>query len=331
MATEEPVVAIEPKAKQASKPRNPPLHPPYVEMVTDAIATLKEKSGSSQHAITKFIEEKQKQLPPNFKKLLLFHLKKLVASGKIVKVKASFKLPSVEKPKSATATEGKKVPAKPKSVTKAKPATKGKVAAKPKAVAKRKSVTKAKPAAKAKVAAKPKAVAKPKPKAKENPAKVARTSPGKKAAVSKPALKKAAVKKVPAKSVKPKTVKRQGRKQGCYNWDDLVVRQSWPTGDGLLHTGVFLDFIWAYCNGPELVDGGIGFIGRYHYACIHYIAYFLFRKAMKLMVDCSISQNVFGGVVFILLVLEESVAAATCLCAFFQISNKVPIQIPNFM
>ncbi|KAG5514540.1 hypothetical protein RHGRI_035818 [Rhododendron griersonianum] len=258
MATEELVVAVEPKAKKASKPRNPPLHPPYVEMVTDAIATLKEKSGSSQYAITKFIEEKQKQLPPNFKKLLLFHLKKLVASGKIVKVKASFKLPSVEKPKTATATEGKKVPAKAKAVAAAKP----------------KSVTKAKPAAKAKVAAKPKAVAKPKPKAKEKPAKVARTSPGKKAAVSKPALKKAAVKKVPAKSVKPKTVKSPGKKAGVKK-------------------------------------------GK--------------KKAMKLMVDCSISQNVFGGVVFILLVLEESVAAATYLCAFFQISNKVPIQIPNFM
>lgn len=159
-------------------------------MVTDAIATLKEKSGSSQYAITKFIEEKQKQLPPNFKKLLLFHLKKLVASGKIVKVKASFKLPSVNKPKTAMATEGKKVPAKPKSVTKTKPA------------------------AKAKVAVKPKAVAKPKPKAKEKPAKVARRSPGKKAAASKPAPKKAAVKKVPVKSVKPKTVKSTGKKAG---------------------------------------------------------------------------------------------------------------------
>ncbi|XP_058198151.1 histone H1 isoform X2 [Rhododendron vialii] len=239
MATEEPVVAVEPKAKKASKPRNPPLHPPYVEMVTDAIATLKDKSGSSQYAITKFIEEKQKQLPPNFKKLLLFHLKKLVASGKIVKVKASFKLPSVEKPKTATATatEVKKVPAKAKAVAAAKP----------------KSVTKAKPAAKAKVAAKPKAVAKPKPKAKEKPAKVVRTSPGKKAAVSKPAPKKAAVKKVPAKSVKPKTVKSPGKKAGVKK-------------------------------------------GK--------------KKAMKLMFDCSISQNVFGRVVFILLVLEESVAAA---------------------
>ncbi|KAE9460705.1 hypothetical protein C3L33_07433, partial [Rhododendron williamsianum] len=326
MATEEPVVAAEPKTKKASKPRNPPLHPPYVEMVTDAIATLKEKSGSSQYAITKFIEEKQKQLPPNFKKLLLFHLKKLVASGKIVKVKASFKLPLVEKPKTATATEGKKVPAKakavaaakPKSVTKAKPAAKAKakVAAKPKAVAKPKSVTKAKPAVKAKVAAKPKAVAKPKSKAKEKPAKVARTSPGKKAAVSKLAPKKAAVKKVPAKSVKPKTVKSPGKKAGLVSCTMNSI-----VSDFLL-VSIDLGFLLCVACSFKLVScDGIAGISAFGW----------WRKGMKLMVDCSISQNVFGGVVFILLVLEESVAAATYLCAFFQISNKVPIQIPNFM
>ena len=54
--------------------------------------SLKEKTGSSQYAITKFSEEKHKQLPTNFRKLLLFHLKKLVASRKLVKVKNFFKL-----------------------------------------------------------------------------------------------------------------------------------------------------------------------------------------------------------------------------------------------
>jgi histone H1/5 len=65
-----------------------------LQMIKDAIVCLKEKTGSSQYAIAKFIEEKQKQLPPNFRKLLLFHLKKLVAGGKLVKVKGSFKLPA---------------------------------------------------------------------------------------------------------------------------------------------------------------------------------------------------------------------------------------------
>jgi len=61
-------------------------------MIKDAITALKEKTGSSQYAIAKFIEEKHKQLPSNFRKLLLYHLKKLVAAGKLVKVKGSFKL-----------------------------------------------------------------------------------------------------------------------------------------------------------------------------------------------------------------------------------------------
>ncbi|KAI5383334.1 hypothetical protein KIW84_070662 [Lathyrus oleraceus] len=75
-------------------------------MIKDAIVSLKEKNGSSRYAIVKFIKEKQKQLPGNFKKLLLQNLKKNVASGKLVKVKGSFKLsaaakkPAIAKPKS---------------------------------------------------------------------------------------------------------------------------------------------------------------------------------------------------------------------------------------
>ncbi|KAJ6337005.1 hypothetical protein OIU76_006799 [Salix suchowensis] len=67
----------ESKAKKGPAPkkprhRAPSSHPPYEEMIKDAIVTLKEKTGSSQYAITKFLEEKHKQLPSNFKKLLLF-------------------------------------------------------------------------------------------------------------------------------------------------------------------------------------------------------------------------------------------------------------------
>ncbi|KAI5419088.1 hypothetical protein KIW84_043327 [Lathyrus oleraceus] len=96
----------ETEPKKDSKPRNLVSHPTYEEMIKDAIVSLKEKNGSSQYAIVKFIKEKQKQLPGNFKKLLLQNLKKNVAFGKLAKVKGSFKLsaaakkPAVAKPKS---------------------------------------------------------------------------------------------------------------------------------------------------------------------------------------------------------------------------------------
>ena len=63
-------------------------------MITEAIVPLKERTGSRHYAITKFIEEKHKQSPSNFRKLLLVQLKKHVAFEKLVKVKNSYKLPS---------------------------------------------------------------------------------------------------------------------------------------------------------------------------------------------------------------------------------------------
>ncbi|KAK7269641.1 hypothetical protein RIF29_22375 [Crotalaria pallida] len=62
-------------------------------MITDAITTLKERNGSSQPAISKFIQHKHnKALPPNFKSLLSHHLKKFVKSEKLFKVKNSYKV-----------------------------------------------------------------------------------------------------------------------------------------------------------------------------------------------------------------------------------------------
>ncbi|GKC71977.1 histone H1-like protein, partial [Tanacetum coccineum] len=212
MATEEVVVPVVPveapvieekgdvskvkKAKKVtkSKPKSPALHPPYFEMIKEAIVSLKERTGSSQYAITKFVEENQKNLPANFKKVLLTQLKKLVAGGKLVKVKASYKLPSAAAPAKAK----KKVAAKPKTVAK-----KPKAAPKAKAVAKPKAVAKAKPAAKAKPVAKPNAAAvksKAKPKTPTKPAKVAKKAPVAKAI----AAKKTPVKKASVKSLKPK-------------------------------------------------------------------------------------------------------------------------------
>lgn len=69
-------------------------------MITEAIVSLNKSTGSSQYAITRFIEGKHKPLPPTFRKLLSSNLKKLVAAGKLVRIKNSFKLP----PASASVT-----------------------------------------------------------------------------------------------------------------------------------------------------------------------------------------------------------------------------------
>ncbi|KAJ0789843.1 putative linker histone H1/H5, domain H15, winged helix-like DNA-binding domain superfamily [Helianthus annuus] len=128
---EKPEVKAEEKPKKVKKaakgkPRSPSLHPPYFEMIKEAIVTLKERTGSSQYAITKFIEEKQKNLPANFKKVLFTQLKKFVAAGKLVKVKASYKLPASTVPAKKPAAKAKTV-AKPKTAKKKAPAKKAPV------------------------------------------------------------------------------------------------------------------------------------------------------------------------------------------------------------
>ncbi|KAK4406966.1 Histone H1 [Sesamum angolense] len=60
------------------------LHPPYIQMISEAITTMKDRTGSSQPAIAKFIEENYtKLLPPNFKKILSIQLKRFVKSEKL--------------------------------------------------------------------------------------------------------------------------------------------------------------------------------------------------------------------------------------------------------
>ncbi|KAL0420087.1 UNVERIFIED_CONTAM: Histone H1 [Sesamum radiatum] len=73
------------------------LHPPYIQMISEAITTMKDRTGSSQPAIAKFIEENYtKLLPPNFKKILSIQLKRFVKSEKLVKVKNSYKVSAAE-------------------------------------------------------------------------------------------------------------------------------------------------------------------------------------------------------------------------------------------
>nr|ABK27068.1 unknown [Picea sitchensis] len=85
-----------PKEKKLNR-RTAPVHPPYFEMIKEAILALKERGGSSPRAIAKYMEERYKShLPPNYKKILAVQIKKLVLAGKLIKVKASFKLAAAE-------------------------------------------------------------------------------------------------------------------------------------------------------------------------------------------------------------------------------------------
>jgi hypothetical protein len=46
------------KKKKVKKPKKPATHPPFKTMITQAIAALKDRLGSSRQAILKFIMEK---------------------------------------------------------------------------------------------------------------------------------------------------------------------------------------------------------------------------------------------------------------------------------
>ncbi|AEC06720.1 putative histone H5, winged helix-like DNA-binding domain superfamily [Arabidopsis thaliana] len=88
------------KTPAAKKPRKPKTttHPPYFQMIKEALMVLKEKNGSSPYAIAKKIEEKHKSLlPESFRKTLSLQLKNSVAKGKLVKIRASYKLSDTTK------------------------------------------------------------------------------------------------------------------------------------------------------------------------------------------------------------------------------------------
>ena len=95
-------------------------------MITEALVSLKERTGSSHYAIAKHIKRRKvRDLPPNFKKPLFVQLKKFVASGRLVKIKNSFKLPGKKPPaKEGEEKKGKAVkvksPAKKVAPVKAK-------------------------------------------------------------------------------------------------------------------------------------------------------------------------------------------------------------------
>ncbi|RDX61676.1 hypothetical protein CR513_60076 [Mucuna pruriens] len=137
-AAEAPKPAKEkkPKTPKEKKPRQAKTasHPPYFQMIKEALIALNEKGGSSPYAIVKYMEEKHKAvLPANFKKILGLQLKNQAARGKLVKIKASYKLSeTAKKEKKETTTKVTKAnaekkeprPKRSKTVTAASPKSK---------------------------------------------------------------------------------------------------------------------------------------------------------------------------------------------------------------
>ena len=74
-------------AKKSAK--KSPDHPTYEEMIRTAIVALKERGGSSLQAIWKYVVAHNKGAALVHLKLAL---KRLAKSGKLVRVKASYKL-----------------------------------------------------------------------------------------------------------------------------------------------------------------------------------------------------------------------------------------------
>jgi histone H1/5 len=107
------------KAEKKPRKRKPksagPHHPPYFEMIKEAILAQAAdgRSGSSTYAIAKHMGENHRAvLPANYRKVLAVQLRNFAAKGRLVKVKASFKLaPAEEKTAAATAAKRKKTPA----------------------------------------------------------------------------------------------------------------------------------------------------------------------------------------------------------------------------
>ncbi|KAM7479654.1 hypothetical protein LguiA_027867 [Lonicera macranthoides] len=89
-----PPATTEPPAFQAPNYGSNSILPPYAEMITAAIAALKEKDGSSRQAIAKYIESQYSNLPSTHSTLLTQTLKRLKNSGQLVMIKHSYALPS---------------------------------------------------------------------------------------------------------------------------------------------------------------------------------------------------------------------------------------------
>lgn len=182
-------MSTEVAAKKTAAPKKPAEHPKYIDMISAAIAALKERNGSSRQAIVKYVRANYK-VGDGAETHIKMALKRGVAGGVLAQPKGtgasgSFKLvkKTVEKKPAAKKPAAKK-PAAKKTTPKKKPAAAGaKKAAKS---TPKKKTTKAKKPASAKKAA------------------VAKKPAAKKTAAKKPAAKKPAAKKATKKTPKKK-------------------------------------------------------------------------------------------------------------------------------
>ncbi len=106
-------------------------------MIKEALLALNEKSGSSPYAIAKYMEEKHKdELPVNYKKILGLQLKNSAARGKLIKIKASYKLSESGKKDKVAATTKPAKPTTEKKTRQTRASTTARAAKKPEPVKK---------------------------------------------------------------------------------------------------------------------------------------------------------------------------------------------------
>lgn len=190
-------MSVAPKSKKSKTVASPPAHPTYEVMIKTAIATVKDRGGTSRQAILKYLKQNYK-VGTNVDTQVRLQLPKLVTKGVLERKKGqgasgSFKVAAQKsepkKKKTAVQKKATKKPAAKKAVAK-KPAEKKKTTAvsKSKKVAAKKSSPKKTTAKKA--ATKKAAGSKT---AKKSPSKAKKATVKKSA--KKPAAKKAAKKK----------------------------------------------------------------------------------------------------------------------------------------
>jgi len=130
-------------------------HPPFEEMINNAISHLKERSGSSVYAITKFIVENFTVHHDSLKHNLKRSLRAGVDANRLVKIKASYRIVKQEKsvpaPKSRSSSKSRstsksrsKSPTKSRSRSRSRSPSKEKVKSSPSKAVKKKATTKKK-------------------------------------------------------------------------------------------------------------------------------------------------------------------------------------------
>ena len=100
----------------AAKPKKAaPAHPPFTSMITDAVAALKDRKGTSRHAIKKYVKANFKVKAESADTYINAALKKMVASEALVQLKTGGSYKLAKKPAAPKKPKAKKVVAKKNS------------------------------------------------------------------------------------------------------------------------------------------------------------------------------------------------------------------------